>query len=162
MKMFRNNHEPMCAYCKRGQDVNQTQTICEAHGIVESSGACKRFAYNPLRRKPNKPVALSAGYKEEDFWLEDVPAPKPAIASAKLAAEKTTPVPTAAKPKILLPTDLDSRSGEDKLELNYMGLEYEPGSEKDSPPVIVDNVEEEPEEAATEEKTEPAIADKWK
>ena len=68
--LFDKNIEPCCSYCGHGDRISETEVICTKKGIMSSGGYCRRFTYNPLKRKPSKPLMLNtANYSEEDFEL---------------------------------------------------------------------------------------------
>ncbi len=68
--LFDRNIEPRCAYCKRGEVVDDEQIICIKKGMVSPSGACRSFRYDPLKRVPPKPAAAKFDrFKDEDFTL---------------------------------------------------------------------------------------------
>ncbi len=70
MELFRKNIEKHCAYCAHGARISEDQVACEYKGIVDASGHCFRFSYDPLRRVPPRPAALKPKqYSEEDFQL---------------------------------------------------------------------------------------------
>ena len=70
MKLFRNNIDPQCAYCQRGQQINDQEVMCVKHGIVLAVGHCRSFKYDPLKRVPPRPASLDTNrLKEEDFTL---------------------------------------------------------------------------------------------
>ena len=44
--------------------------MCIKKGIMAAAGSCRRFRYDPLKRTPPKPAAISfAHLKDEDFTL---------------------------------------------------------------------------------------------
>jgi len=68
--LFRRNLEKRCAYCVHGVTVSETQVACKKRGVVDASGHCFRYAYDPLRRVPPRPAELKTeGFKPEDFSL---------------------------------------------------------------------------------------------
>ena len=70
MKLFRKNMEPRCAYCQRGQQINERDVVCIKRGVVPVEHHCWAFQYDPLKRVPHRPVALNTTkMKEEDFSL---------------------------------------------------------------------------------------------
>lgn len=69
MKLFR-KMEPRCAYCQRGQQINEGDVMCVKRGIVSADAHCHAFKYDPLKRVPPRPASLDTGkLKEEDFSL---------------------------------------------------------------------------------------------
>lgn len=70
MKLFRKNIDPRCAYCERGQQVNDREVACTKHGVVPVEHHCRAFKYDPLKRVPPRPASLSTGkLTEEDFSI---------------------------------------------------------------------------------------------
>ncbi len=68
--LFDKNVEPRCAYCQRATPLGSDQMICVKKGIVACGGSCRRFRYDPLKRTPPKPAAVSFDrFKDEDFTL---------------------------------------------------------------------------------------------
>lgn len=68
--LFDKDIEPRCAYCKRGTLLEDGQVLCVKKGVVAVSGSCRRFRYDPLKRVPPKPLAVSfAHLRDEDFTL---------------------------------------------------------------------------------------------
>ena len=70
MKLFRKDIDPRCAYCQRGQQLNEREVACVKRGIVPVEHHCRAFRYDPLKRVPPRPMKLeTAGLSEEDFQL---------------------------------------------------------------------------------------------
>lgn len=70
MKLFRKDIDPRCAYCQRGQQLNETDVMCVKRGVVPAEHHCRGFRYDPLKRVPPRPASLDMGkLKEEDFSL---------------------------------------------------------------------------------------------
>ena len=68
--LFRKDIDPRCAYCKRGQQLNEREVACVKRGVVPVEHACRLFRYDPLKRVPPRPAALDTGrLSEEDFSL---------------------------------------------------------------------------------------------
>ena len=68
--LFSKKIEPRCAYCQRGARLSDEKVMCLKKGIVSAASQCRRFKYDPLKRVPPKPVALSfSKFSEEDFKL---------------------------------------------------------------------------------------------
>ena len=62
--------DPRCAYCQRGQQINEREVACVKRGIVAVEHHCRAFKYDPLKRVPPRPAALETErLKEEDFSL---------------------------------------------------------------------------------------------
>ena len=57
-----------CRYCTYGMASSDGQTIlCPKKGVVTSGYSCRRFQYDPLKRKPQKPVRQT--FQQEDFTI---------------------------------------------------------------------------------------------
>lgn len=68
--LFEKEMEARCAYCAWGRDLTEEQVACLKKGIVSSTGACRKFRYDPLRRVPPKPLPTDfSRWKDEDFVL---------------------------------------------------------------------------------------------
>ena len=68
--LFNKNIEPSCSYCKHGNIIGDTEVICIKKGVVSSAGSCKKFIYEPLKRRPpNMAVYKPTSLSEEDFEL---------------------------------------------------------------------------------------------
>jgi hypothetical protein len=66
--IFNKNIDPSCSYCAWGRRISETEVACERCGIVSSGGDCTHFKYDPMVRKPSKPISLCTNkFKEEDF-----------------------------------------------------------------------------------------------
>ena len=87
MKLFRKDIDPRCAYCQRGQQINEREVACVKRGVVPMEHHCRTFKYDPLKRVPPedrcsafkydplkrvppRPAALNTGkLNESDFSL---------------------------------------------------------------------------------------------
>ena len=70
MKLFRKNIDPRCAYCQKGQQVNEREVAGVKRGIVPVEHHCRAFKYDPLKRVPPRPVNLSTDHlQKEDFSI---------------------------------------------------------------------------------------------
>ena len=68
--LFRKDMDPRCAYCQRGQQINERDVACVKRGIVAVEHHCRAFKYDPLKRVPPRQAALETErLKEEDFSL---------------------------------------------------------------------------------------------
>ena len=69
-KLFRRDIEPRCAYCEKGQQINEREVACVKRGIVPVESHCRSFRYDPLKRVPPRPAALNTEkLRQEDFSL---------------------------------------------------------------------------------------------
>ncbi len=63
---------PSCSYCGHGRPApNQEYVLCMKKGVVGVDFACKKFKYDPLKRKPIRPRAIEK-FDESDFALADL------------------------------------------------------------------------------------------
>ena len=70
MKLFRKDMDPRCAYCQRGQQINEREVPCVKRGIMMVEDHCRSFRYDPLKRVPPRPVSLDTEkLSEADFSL---------------------------------------------------------------------------------------------
>ena len=68
--LFRKNIDPRCAYCQRGQLINEREVACVKKGVVNMESRCRAFKYDPLKRVPPRPTALNTSkLSEADFSL---------------------------------------------------------------------------------------------
>ena len=69
-KLFRRDIDPRCAYCEKGQQINEREVACVKRGVVPVESHCRSFRYDPLKRVPPRPAALDTeNLNEEDFSL---------------------------------------------------------------------------------------------
>ena len=62
--LFRKDMEPRCAYCTKGNVINEREVICERKGIVAVEYHCGRFKYDPFKVKLE-----TSKLKAEDFSI---------------------------------------------------------------------------------------------
>ena len=68
-KLYGKNIPPQCEYCMIGEASSDGEVVfCAKKGIVPNSYSCRKFKYDPLRRKPKVSPALEE-YSMEDFML---------------------------------------------------------------------------------------------
>ena len=66
--LFDSHIIPSCRYCTYGMASSDEQTIlCPKKGVVTCEYACRRFQYDPLKRKPQKPIRQT--FQKEDFTI---------------------------------------------------------------------------------------------
>jgi len=62
--------QPCCAYCRYSSALGRDEVVCIRRGIMESSGNCNAFRYEPTKRQPEGlPVVASTDFTEEDFKI---------------------------------------------------------------------------------------------
>lgn len=60
---------PKCEYCSNGiLSPTGKEVLCRKKGIMQTDSFCKKFKYDPLKRKPEQ-VKLKSDYSAEDFML---------------------------------------------------------------------------------------------
>ena len=70
MRLFRKNIDPRCAYCDKGNAINEREVICSRKGIVAPEFPCRGFRYDPLRREPPRPLKPETSkFSAEDFKI---------------------------------------------------------------------------------------------
>ncbi len=59
-KLFEKKKYPsVCEYCVHGRlSPDEESVLCIKKGIVSPDGKCRRYAYDPLKRKPKKPLII--------------------------------------------------------------------------------------------------------
>ena len=68
--LFRKDMDPRCAYCQRGQQINEREVACVKRGVVADTDKCPAFRYDPLRRMPSRPAELNTSrLSPEDFQV---------------------------------------------------------------------------------------------
>lgn len=65
-KLFGNNIEPSCEYCKLAR-FEENQFVCSKNKSIRNY-KCKSFDYDPLKRAPKATPALQQ-FSPEDFVL---------------------------------------------------------------------------------------------
>lgn len=62
---------PSCSYCVHGRFAPDKESVlCYKKGIVGIDYACRKFKYDPLKRKPIRPRPIEK-FEESDFSLDD-------------------------------------------------------------------------------------------
>ena len=64
---FGDKIETDCAYCRFGSDFDGA-VVCKVGLDLEPDGSCRKFSYDPLKRKPFAPPPLRE-YDPDDFKL---------------------------------------------------------------------------------------------
>ena len=57
--LFDKHIEPCCAYCQYGSRISNDEVVCRKRGVVPADGQCRKFAYDPLQRQPERPVMVA-------------------------------------------------------------------------------------------------------
>ena len=62
-------YPPACKYCRHGRlSPNEQSVLCLKKGITEPNHKCVKFAYDPLKRRPQAPLQPVTA-DEKDFEL---------------------------------------------------------------------------------------------
>jgi len=56
--LFRKDHEPACALCRRSSEIDDVHVLCPKYGVVAGTHRCRRFSYDPLKRRPMRRAKL--------------------------------------------------------------------------------------------------------
>lgn len=68
-KLFSDNISPKCIYCETGIITNDgKEVLCRRMGVMQPDSCCKKFRYDPLKRKPQT-LKLQNDFSAEDFSL---------------------------------------------------------------------------------------------
>ena len=69
-KLFnKKDQTPQCATCVHAKVIEgDSDVLCPREGVMREDDVCRRYAYDPLKRRPTK-HRLSGDYSEEDFSL---------------------------------------------------------------------------------------------
>ena len=68
--LYRKDIDPRCAYCQRGNELDEDRVFCPKKGVVSPSDHCRSFQYDPLRRKPPEMAQLDfSKLSQKDFNL---------------------------------------------------------------------------------------------
>ena len=58
-----------CEHCKHGRlSPDEQSVLCVKNGIVELDDKCRRYSYDPLKRRPKKPLLINRA-DPSDFEL---------------------------------------------------------------------------------------------
>ena len=68
LKLFRKDIDPRCAYCQRGQQINEREVACVKRGIMKVEDHCRSFQYDPLKRVPPRPASLDTDKLNEAYF----------------------------------------------------------------------------------------------
>lgn len=59
----------ICAFCQHGEELSEDLILCRRHGPVTLDHSCRKFCYDPTRRKPSLRELPKSRVKAEDFTL---------------------------------------------------------------------------------------------
>ena len=66
--LFRKKIEKACVYCVHAAKLDEESCLCAKKGVVAPDARCRKFRYDPLKRKPKQPVELPQ-FDASDFEL---------------------------------------------------------------------------------------------
>ncbi len=67
--LFDKEISPKCEYCETGvATADGKEILCRRKGVMSPDSFCKKFRYDPLKRKPTV-VQISSGFTQDDFKL---------------------------------------------------------------------------------------------
>lgn len=67
--LYSTDISPRCEYCANGNLTPEgKEVICYKRGVMQVDSSCKKFKYDPLKRKP-KQIKVASDYSLEDFML---------------------------------------------------------------------------------------------
>ena len=68
--LFKKRIVKSCSYCAYCTKLNDEQALCIKKGVVELSGKCRKFLYDPCKRIPVKQKTIDfQKYDQEDYSL---------------------------------------------------------------------------------------------
>lgn len=67
--LFDKNVERICAFCRHSCDFDDRNVLCCKKGPVPHRHSCRRFRYDPLRRRPAPAAPLKKALPDEAFCL---------------------------------------------------------------------------------------------
>ena len=68
--LFDRNIAPSCLYCRHGRELGGREIACLKRGIVDGTGFCGAFRYEPTKRIPQPlPRLTPSKHTDEEFAL---------------------------------------------------------------------------------------------
>jgi hypothetical protein len=71
--LFAGKIPPSCSYCRFGRHIGDGEIACLKRGISSAGSSCRKFAYDPLKREPERRpearMAASSNLRPDDFEL---------------------------------------------------------------------------------------------
>ena len=59
-------YEAICRNCKHGRlSPDESSVLCIKKGIVETDGKFRKYSYDPLKRRPQKPLIIERANPSE-------------------------------------------------------------------------------------------------
>lgn len=63
------SYSRVCENCLNGRlSADSDKVLCNKNGIMRPDSTCKKYKYDPLKRRPKRPHIIS-GFSEKDFSL---------------------------------------------------------------------------------------------
>lgn len=66
--LYNKDNRAICALCEMAVPIDDETVLCRKKGPVSLTYTCKKFEYDPLKRKPMQAADIKA-FSEEDFKL---------------------------------------------------------------------------------------------
>lgn len=64
-----NSYSQICENCFNGRlSADGSSVLCVKNGIMRLDSTCKKYKYDPLKRRPKRPKVIG-GFRDEDFAL---------------------------------------------------------------------------------------------
>ncbi len=68
--LFRKKIDRSCSYCMHCTKLNDEHVLCSKRGVMELTGQCMSFKYDPCKRIPGRAKTLDfRKYDQEDYSL---------------------------------------------------------------------------------------------
>ena len=62
-------YEPACEFCRYGKSApDGSSVLCSVRGVMRRQSRCKKYEYDPIKRRPNR-APLLPEYDAEEFAL---------------------------------------------------------------------------------------------
>ena len=70
-KLLGNDVAPACQYCVYGEPCAvDGEILCPKRGVMRAESSCRKFSYDPLKRRPDRPqIAQPEAFSQDDFKL---------------------------------------------------------------------------------------------
>ena len=66
--LFRKDIDPRCAYCQRGNELDEDRVLCPKKGVVSKDWYCKKYKYDIFKREP-KLHPTAPEFSKSDFEI---------------------------------------------------------------------------------------------
>jgi len=62
-------YEPACEFCRWGKSApDGSSVLCSERGVMRKSSYCRKYEYDPIKRRPNR-APLLPEYDAQEFEL---------------------------------------------------------------------------------------------